>query len=193
MFKKILLISLLTITFSACTNSTVEPEKFTANEPSQTTAEDSKETVDEERKMGEDIVLQNLTFKINSFRETNTLTARYSSPKQARQGAKFVVVDLDVTNTTTTPFTASLDDSLRLIDKQEREFKIYDDMIGNIDNYFSYRELAPSLYENGVIVYEIPTDSEQYILTVFEQDLSKIYVVKLKGKEETSTNENPQK
>ncbi len=185
MFKKILLISLLTITFSACTNST-ESEKSTTNEPSQTTAEDSKETVDEERKIGEDIVLQNLTFKINSFRETNVLTARYGSPKQARQGAKFVVVDLDVTNTTTTPFTASLDDSLRLIDKQEREFKIYDDMIGNIDNYFSYRELAPSLYENGVIVYEIPTDSEQYILTVFEQDLSKIYVVKLKGKEETS-------
>jgi hypothetical protein len=192
MFKKIMLISLLTITFSSCTNST-ESEKPITNEPSRTTAEDSKETVDEERKMGENIVLQNLTFKINSFRETNVLTARYSSPKQARQGAKFVVVDFDVTNTTTTSFTPDLNESLRLIDNKEREFKVYNDMIGNIDNYFAWRELAPSLSENGVVVYEIPTDAEQYILTVFEQDLSKIYVVKLKEKDEPQPANNIQK
>lgn len=193
MFRKILLISLLTITLSACTSSPTESEKSATKESTQTTTEENKPPVDEEKKIGEDIVLQNLTFKINSFRETNTLTARYSSPKQARQGAKFVVVDFNVTNTTTTSFTPDINDSLRLIDNKEREFKVYSDMIGNIDNYFAWRELAPSLSENGIVVYEIPTDAEQYILTVFEQDLSKIYVVKLKEKDEPQPANNIQK
>lgn len=195
MFKKILLIALITgtITLSACaTDTNTNTEELSIKEPLQVPTEDSKQTV-EEKKIGEEIVMQNFTIKINSFIEINLLSSKYGTPKQARKGAKFVVIDIDITNTTTTPFRENLDDNLRLIDKQEREFKIYNDMIGNIDNYFSYRELAPSLYENGVIVYEIPTDAEQYILTIFEQNMSKAYVVKLKKEEKPEGNENTQK
>ena len=193
MLEKILLITLITATvaLSACATD-LKTEGSSTKEQPQSVKEESKPTV-EVKKIGEDIVMQNFTVKVNSFRETTILSAKYSTPKQARQGAKFVIIDINVTNTTTTPFTISLDDNLRLIDKQEREFKIYNNLIGSIDNYFSYRELAPSLYENGVIVYEIPTDAEQYILTVFEQNMSKAYVVKLKEEKKPEVTESTQK
>ncbi len=139
-------------------------------------AEESKAQIIE-KKVGEEVVLATLSFKINKVEEKQTLTGGYDAPKVAKEGTKFVLITLNITNTTDTKFTFFPDDGSRLVDNKDREFTTYSDTIGGVANYLNVRDLQPSVPENGVIVYEVPNDSESYSFMIGKAGTNETYKI----------------
>ena len=133
-----------------------------------------------DKTIGEEIILATIKFKVNNSSEKQTLSGSFGSPAVAKEGAKFVVIDMSVTNTTDAPFTFFPDDGFRLIDDKNRQFTTYGDTIGKAQNYLNVRELSPGIAETGILVYEIPQDSTSYSIAVGKGGTSEIYRVKLK-------------
>lgn len=131
-----------------------------------------------EKGVGDDITLSTIDLKVNSVEETKLLESTYGDPVKAKDGTKFVLVSMDITNTTKTEITAP--DDLKLIDNEDREFSKYSDSIGAIEDYLDYRDLAPSIKESGRFVYELPEDSTSYSIVVGKADTDEIYKIKLK-------------
>lgn len=139
-----------------------------------------KESVVINKAIGDEIVLATGNIKINKTEETQTMGNKYSAPKVAKEGTKFVVVNLDVTNTTKSEFTFFPDDVFLLVDEQKREFRVYDESIGALDNYLNVRTLSPSVKETGNIMYEVPSDATSYGLVTSKGGTNELYVIKLK-------------
>ncbi|EKE05097.1 MAG: hypothetical protein ACD_19C00426G0119 [uncultured bacterium] len=154
----------------------------TASEKSETVMEQAKKENLQviEKGIGDEIVLSTLKFKVNKVEEKQTIGGGYGTPKVAKEGAKFVIINLSVTNITDSKFTFFPDDGFRLVDDQKREFTTYPDTIGGIANYLNVRELSPSLAETGVIVYEIPSDAVNYSLFGGKGGTKDLYKVVLK-------------
>lgn len=148
----------------------------------QTVVEQAKEAklTTIEKKVGDELVMATGNLKVNSSEEKQTLSGTYGSPKVAKEGTKFVVVSLDVMNTTKSAFTFFPDDVFKMVDNQGREFTTYNDSIGAVDNYLDVRELAPSVKETGFIVYEIPTDATGYGLITAKGGTKELYKIVLK-------------
>lgn len=132
-----------------------------------------------ESKIGEPFQLAMGTIKINSSEEKQSLASTYGSAVVAKANTKFVVVNLDVTNTTTDKITFSAS-TIDLRDNQGRTFETYDDTIGNVDNYLEMRDLSPSITENGVLVFELPSDATSYAFEIDKAGTGDRYMVKLK-------------
>ncbi len=128
--------------------------------------------------VGDEITLATIKFKVNSIEEKQTISSSYGPPKTAKEGAKFVVINLEITNTTNKAFAFSPD--LILVDNKGREFNAYSDAIGNIDNYIDYRDLSPSIKEKGNLVYELPSDATSYNLMIAKSSTKELYQIKLK-------------
>ncbi len=132
-----------------------------------------------EKKVGEEVELATLKFTVNDSEEKQSISSKYGNPKTAKEEAKFVIVDISATNTLKENITF-YSDGFILIDNQNRKFESYSNTIGNIDNYLDMRELAPSIKEQGVLVYEIPQDANSYSLIVGKQGTNETYKVVLK-------------
>ena len=130
------------------------------------------------KSIGDEITLATMNIKVNSAEEKQTISASYGSPKMAKEGTKFVVINMDVTNITNSKFTFSPD--LLLVDNKAREYSTYSDSIGGIDNYLNYRDLSPSVKESGFMVYEVPTDSTSYDLVTAKAGTKELYKINLK-------------
>ena len=130
-----------------------------------------------EKNIGDEVVFATLNLKVNSVEEKQSINSSYSSA-EAKEGAKFVVIDLELTNTTTKGFTFPT--NMLLIDDKGREFDSYSDSIGNIDNYIDYRDLAPSIKETGYLVYEVPTDALNYSIYAGKAGTDELYEITLK-------------
>lgn len=139
-----------------------------------------KESVVINKAIGDEIMLATGTIKINKSEETQTVGSKYSSPKIAKEGTKFVIVNLDVTNTTKGEFMFYPDDVFLLVDDQKREFRVYGESIGALDDYLNVRTLSPSIKENGNIMYEIPNDATSYSLVTSKGGTKELYLIKLK-------------
>lgn len=133
-----------------------------------------------EKQIGEEVALATGNIIINSSEETQTLSGTYGSPKVAKERTKFVVINLDVTNTTKSEFYFSPDDVFILQDDKKREYRTYSESIGAIDDYLNYQDLAPSIKETGFILYEIPEDATSYSLVTSKAGTKDIYLIKLK-------------
>lgn len=157
----------------------------------ETTASDSSDkkttTMEEAKKenmvlipkpVGEEIKLATINVKVTGSEEQQTISSSYSSPKVAKEGTKFVIVSMEVTNTTDSEFSLPAD--FLLIDNKKREFSTYSDSIGGIENYLDYRELSPSVKETGVYVYEVPTDATSYSIAFAKAGSKDLYTIKLK-------------
>jgi hypothetical protein len=48
-----------------------------------------------DKSVGEEVVLATINFKVNNYGEKQTLSGGFGSPAIAKEGAKFVVVDLN--------------------------------------------------------------------------------------------------
>lgn len=130
--------------------------------------------------MSEEVSTKTFKLKVNSATEKPTIASSYGTPQVAAEGAKFVVVSMDVTNLTNDKFMFSPDDALSLADDSGKKFKTYDDTIGNINDYLNVQDLSPSIVKKGVIVYEIPQATSVYDLFVENEGTNDIYQVKLK-------------
>jgi len=153
--------------------------------------EEEKEIIEEkevliEKEMKEEVELATLKVMANSFEEKQILSGGFGSPAVANEGAKFVIVSLFVTNTTDETFDFYIGDGFQLIDGKDRKFNSYDDTIGNVKNYLSMRELAPSVKESGVIVYEVPEDAGNFAVLIGKAGTNEIYKLKLENAEQES-------
>lgn len=128
--------------------------------------------------VGDEIILSTIKLRVNHVEEKQTITSNYRSPRSAKEGAKFVIVNADVTNMTNKAFTFPPD--LIVGDNKNREFKTYADSTNTIDNYLDYRELSPGITENGNWVYELPKDAESYKLYVKKSGTRELYEIRLK-------------
>ncbi|MBD3365900.1 DUF4352 domain-containing protein [candidate division WWE3 bacterium] len=115
--------------------------------------------------VGETIKTATYELTVESFEESQELPASYGEPHIAREGAKFVTVNLKLVNTTNSEFDFNPDSRITLEDSAGRTFETYDDSIG-IEDYLDYRTLGPSLAEKGKLFYEIPADASSYSLIV---------------------------
>lgn len=153
------------------------------SEPSQQnipTSEKQEDYVWIEKNIGDEIELATLRFKVNKIEEKQIISSQYGTPKVAKEGAKFVVIDLELTNITNAPFYFSNLNGFILIDDKKRQFAEYEDVIGSIDNYLVQRKLSPNITEKGVFVYEIPNDATSYGLAIGKAGTNEAYKVILK-------------
>ncbi len=146
----------------------------------QETAENKTETKFIAKAMGDDVETKTYKFKINSAEEKASISSGYGNPQPASDGAKFIVVNMDITNMTNEKSTFFPDDILSLADDQGKKFKTYDDTIGNIENYLNVQDLSPSILKKGVLVYEVPEQTAVYDLFIENEGTKEVYQVKLK-------------
>lgn len=151
-------------------------ESFSFDEANESLDNPEEEQVYFERSIGDEVQLATINVNVNSAEETNTISTIYGGATVAKNGAKFVVVNVDMTNTTNSPFTYF--DDFYLVDDKGREFPPYDS-IGNIDNYLSGRDLSPDITENGMMVYEIPEGSTGYYIPFGKAGTNETYNVSL--------------
>lgn len=132
-----------------------------------------------EKKIGDDITLATIKLKVNKAEEKNTLKAEYSEPTVAKEGAKFIVANIDITNITNQEFAFYTDDII-VVDNKGREYTPYDDTMWAIDDYIDSRNLSPAIKESGSLVYELPTDSTGYYLVIGKAGTNELYKIILK-------------
>lgn len=110
--------------------------------------------------IGEEITFATQTMRVNSITATDTIQSGsyYVATTSAGDGAKFIVINITVTNTTKNTYRY---EDFNLIDSTNRQYEAYD-AIGYIDNYMDTRELAPSIPETGNAVYRVPTDANEF-------------------------------
>jgi hypothetical protein len=173
-YKAFQIRSAISKAFSGVTSASPSPTPVSVVE------EAKKEMVVIDKKVGDEIVLATATLKVNQTEEVKTLSAKYSAPKVAKEGTKFVTVNLDITNTTKSEYSFAPDDVFLLVDNQKREYTTYSDSIGAIDNYLNYKSLSPSIKQTGFLVYEIPDDDTSYSLVTSKAGSKELYIIKLK-------------
>ncbi|WP_407306448.1 DUF4352 domain-containing protein [Desulfosporosinus sp. SB140] len=130
------------------------------------------------KNIGDEITFATIKLKVNGVEEKQTISSKYGSPKTATEGAKFVVVNADLTNITNTAFKIPPD--LVIVDNKDRQFKTYSDTIGVIDDYLDYKELPPSIKVTGNWVYELPSDATSYFIASRKSGTNELYEIKLK-------------
>ncbi|HLD63822.1 MAG TPA: DUF4352 domain-containing protein [Candidatus Peribacteraceae bacterium] len=138
-----------------------------------------EESVFINKEVGQEVALATISFTVNSVKEETSLSGGFGTPTVAGQGAKFVIIDMTVANTTNSSYSF-FPEGFILIDDQEREFDAYADTIGNIENYLDVRNLAPSIPETGFIVYEVPENAINYNLVIGKAGTNEIYQIKLR-------------
>jgi len=127
--------------------------------------------------LGDEIVFETIKFKINAVREQQTIIPKYGNNIIAKEGAKFIVVDMSITNITKVGFDFP-NDAFVLVDNQDRQFNFYSD--STVDNSLNWRQLPPSISERGVIVYEVPADATSYFVRVIKSGTNEVYKIILK-------------
>jgi hypothetical protein len=185
-----LVLSLALSFLSGCTflpkSDTNQPDISQENNiQSETTTEQTNEIAEkkevQEIEIGDHAAVADITFQINAFEETETIVSKYSSPMNARENTKFLIVDITCTNEGKADITFFPDNIFRIIDNKEREYSTYENSIGNIDNYLNVRKLAPGIQERGFLVYELPMNAEKYIFLAADIYNGIGIVVPLKG------------
>jgi len=132
-----------------------------------------------EKGIGDEVVFTSLKYTVNKVEEKQVLTSKYNDPVSAKENAKFVVIDLSVTNLTNEAFDLPYG-ALLLIDNRDRQFDTYENVYFAVDNYLDGRNLPPSITEKGVLVYEIPQDATSYSLYTAKAGTNEAYKVILR-------------
>lgn len=133
-----------------------------------------------EKKVGDEIELATIKFKVTSVEEKQVLAhTTWGITATAKEGAKFVVIGMNITNITNKSFDFFPDNIFRFIDNKGREFETYEGSIGAIDNYLNVRKLSPNIKESGFLIYELPKDATSYSLVVGKAGTNEVYKVLL--------------
>jgi|GEM_PF-665812 len=131
------------------------------------------------KEIGDEITLETLDLKVIGAEEKQLISSYYGSTAESAEGSKFVLVVLELKNTTDKSFAFSPD--LKLVDDKGCEFNSYPYTIGNIDSYIENRKLSPDVKEIGYLVYEIPADSSGYNIHSFKEDTKELYQISIYG------------
>ncbi len=161
-FNYCILTAFIIISLSACTGS----------------SKSEVETVRINKQIGDEIALETFDLKIRGAEEDKLISSYYGSTAYASEGFKFVLVVLELKNTTDKEFEYIPD--LKLEDKSGREFYPYLNTIGNINNHIEKRNLSPGISEIGYLIYEVNEDCEGYSIIASNEEKNEIYEVNLK-------------
>jgi hypothetical protein len=116
--------------------------------------------------LGQEVELATLKLCVTNCEEVSELTGQYMNPDAAQEGTKYVVFSVKVENTTKD--TLNFNNDLVLTDSQGRSYDPYFNALWYYDETFSYTDLAPNIAKSGVFVYNVPTDSSDYYLSVLK-------------------------
>lgn len=119
-------------------------------------------------KIGNEIELETMKISIMNSAESSKIDNEddFYEAHQAKDGAKFISINLEITNTTKDAIFFDFDrEDLKITDNQERNFT-YKSFSFLDDSFDNFTELIPSITENGYIYFEIPQDSEGYSLII---------------------------
>lgn len=131
-----------------------------------------------ETSVGDTLELATVNVIVKSVEEKNIFNRSYNDPLVARENAKFIIVGMDVVNTTPEPFNFSGGD-IRLADSNERIYTPSSDLYTS-DGDLTYRDLNPDLKESGILLYEVPEDSKNYSIFLGKAGTDLVYKVVLK-------------
>ncbi|MDD4333265.1 MAG: DUF4352 domain-containing protein [Patescibacteria group bacterium] len=136
------------------------------------------------KSVGDEIQNKTFKFKVNSVEEKNSISGSFGT-KAAKADAKFVIINMSITNTTNAKYTFNPEKSFMneegfvLLDEKNRQFETYSDTIGYSENHLVMRDLSPSLTETGYLIYEIPNDAGKIGLVTQNANSGAYYVVNL--------------
>jgi hypothetical protein len=129
------------------------------------------------KNIGEEISTSNFTVTIKSSREAESLDSTYGEGTKAGEGAKFVFVDMKVTNTS----KSSMYIDTYLFDLKDNQERSYDSEYSYYGaKALSYQSIAAGLSSSGEIAFEVPDDATGYSIQIHDTSASKTYTVKLK-------------
>lgn len=131
-----------------------------------------------DKNIWETVNLKTMDIKIDKSIESDSITSRFSSPKIAKEWTKFIIIDINVKNTTKSPFSDYFND-IALEDNNGNNY-LPTSAIWLIDNYIEWRELAPQIEEKWKLVYEIPLTTNSYYFKVWKSWTNEVYYIKLK-------------
>ena len=126
-----------------------------------------------QKEIGDEIILETFNLIVSSIEEKQYISSYYGSTADAEENAKFILIGVEITNTTDKDFAFSSD--LKLIDDKGREFNSYPYTKDNLDNHIDNRKLSPGMKEAGYLVYEVPVDSISYSIYSCKSDSREIF------------------
>ncbi len=118
-----------------------------------------------EYKVGQEVTVGKLTFKVNNVEEKKELTAQYLDT--LKTDGKFAVVDITIKNNDSEARTLD-SEMFRIIGKDGTEYKSYtegDTYINDGDLGFFLQQVNPKMSKTGKVAFEIPNE-EGYKLQV---------------------------
>lgn len=131
-----------------------------------------------EKNLGDEIELDKIKFTITTVEETDEITSDYDVVTKAKEGAKFIVVGIDVTNISKSSF--DLSPEFLLIDNEGREYNSYSSGLVTLGNSMDHRELAAGIKESGFYAFEVAEDSIGYSIFMGKESTDEIYEVILR-------------
>lgn len=139
---------------------------------------EDEETV--EITMDDEFQLETINLKVNKIDKTKELVQTIDNSKTpAKKGSSFIILDVDVKNITKEPLDLS-SGGMILKDGEDRLFDEYEDSIWDVDNHIDMRKIGPGITENGLLVYEVPEDAENFSLLMRSGLDEALYEMKLK-------------
>jgi hypothetical protein len=130
-----------------------------------------------EKSIGDEIQVATIKFKIKETSEAQIYNIAFGDPLVAKEGAKFVIVNIDVTNTTKETFYNSTDFGF-LIDDKERIFSSNKEFLGTDKGIAG--DITPDIKKNGDVLFEIPSDAVNYSFNLGKAGTKDVYRIKLK-------------
>lgn len=156
--------------FSDLDGSTFDGTTFDDTTFDDTTEPEADSMIWSDVRAGETVELATINIRVTGCEEVQEMTAEYFDPDVAQSGTKYVVFYVDIENTTKAPIDMSND--IPLVDDQGRSYYFYSDAIWYYDETFTYTTLSPNIVKSGVLVYNVPSDSENYYLAVSKNGTS---------------------
>lgn len=135
-----------------------------------------------EKSIGDKIEFATIEVTVKSVDEKSIFNRKYSEPLVAREGAKFIIVSMDVKNITEGKFDFR-GREISLVDGKNREYLPSHDLYSS-DGDLAYREISPGLVESGILLYETPDDSMSYSLIMAKDGTNDVYKIVLKKEQE---------
>jgi hypothetical protein len=128
-----------------------------------------------EKNIGEEIQLATVKVKVNEASEAQVYNLSYSNPLVAKADTKFVILSVEITNTTKAPFYNSTDFG-SIMDSNERVW-VATEFLG--DKGIA-GDLAPDIMQKGDVLYEIPKDATNYSFIIRKAGTDEFYKIRLK-------------
>lgn len=135
--------------------------------------EKEEDLVSHDVALGEEIQLATMKATVTGCTEETTIHSDWNEVT-AKEGTKYVVFTVTFENTTKEPFVVSAGD-FPLYDGLERSYSCDDEAMFGVEDAMQYRELAPNMPETGVIIYNVPADSQNYYLAMRKAETSDVY------------------